>query len=238
MLQYRLHFIGQTPCVQAQSPLVGQLIFPAVPPPSQAFRRQTPPFLRFASPHLLCVFFYHILVFTAALPSFARGDYHTTVTTFAAHAPTTYTHAAATDGYGYGYGYVYLARFATMEMDHSGAGIPGGGVAGGGGAAAGAVGASTDMATSSSTPRKFSIRSNFGKARQPRSRKNRPCDACRRRKTACVITSEPPCENAPLPLSFSILCFPYSTHPQTLCCPSPAVHLHNLSLHFLSAFET
>ncbi|CAF3590032.1 hypothetical protein QX201_001997 [Fusarium graminearum] len=47
--------------------------------------------------------------------------------------------------------------------------------------------------SSSSTPRKFSIRSNFGKARQPRSRKNRPCDACRRRKTACVITSEPPC---------------------------------------------
>ncbi|KAG7421284.1 putative transcriptional regulatory protein [Fusarium oxysporum f. sp. rapae] len=53
-----------------------------------------------------------------------------------------------------------------------------------------------ERATSSSstaTPRKFSIRSNFGKARQPRSRKNRPCDACRRRKTACVITSEPPC---------------------------------------------
>ncbi|KAF4957440.1 hypothetical protein FGADI_3076, partial [Fusarium gaditjirri] len=52
-----------------------------------------------------------------------------------------------------------------------------------------------ERATSSSstaTPRKFSIRSNFGKARQPRSRKNRPCDACRRRKTACVITSEPP----------------------------------------------
>ncbi|CEI65564.1 hypothetical protein FVEN_g8825 [Fusarium venenatum] len=50
-----------------------------------------------------------------------------------------------------------------------------------------------ERATSSSTPRKFSIRSNFGKARQPRSRKNRPCDACRRRKTACVITAEPPC---------------------------------------------
>ncbi|KAF4983832.1 hypothetical protein FZEAL_838 [Fusarium zealandicum] len=44
-----------------------------------------------------------------------------------------------------------------------------------------------------STPRKFSIRSNFGRPRQPRSRKNRPCDACRRRKTACVITTEPPC---------------------------------------------
>lgn len=43
-------------------------------------------------------------------------------------------------------------------------------------------------------PRKFTIRSKFGQARKPRSRKNRPCDACRRRKTACVITSEPPCE--------------------------------------------
>ncbi|KAM6530553.1 hypothetical protein FSOLCH5_000047 [Fusarium solani] len=42
-------------------------------------------------------------------------------------------------------------------------------------------------------PRKFTIRSKFGQARKPRSRKNRPCDACRRRKTACVITSEPPC---------------------------------------------
>jgi hypothetical protein len=65
MLQYRLHIIGQTPCVQAQSPLVGQLIFPAVPPPSQAFRRQTYPFLRFASPRLVsCVVcFYHIPVF-------------------------------------------------------------------------------------------------------------------------------------------------------------------------------
>ncbi|KAM0483754.1 hypothetical protein ACHAPX_002250 [Trichoderma viride] len=42
-------------------------------------------------------------------------------------------------------------------------------------------------------PRKFTIQSQFGRARQPRSRKNRPCDACRRRKTACVIPSEPPC---------------------------------------------
>lgn len=55
-----------------------------------------------------------------------------------------------------------------------------------------------ERATSSTTPRKFSIRSNFGKARQPRSRKNRPCDACRRRKTACVITAEPPCERRPI----------------------------------------
>ncbi|KAH6609810.1 hypothetical protein Trco_003156 [Trichoderma cornu-damae] len=36
-----------------------------------------------------------------------------------------------------------------------------------------------------SRPRKFTIQSQFGRARQPRSRKNRPCDACRRRKTAC-----------------------------------------------------
>ncbi|PHH62266.1 hypothetical protein CDD82_2024 [Ophiocordyceps australis] len=42
-------------------------------------------------------------------------------------------------------------------------------------------------------PRKFVIQSTFGSARERRSRKNRPCDACRRRKTACVITSEPPC---------------------------------------------
>ncbi|KAK1246026.1 hypothetical protein MKX07_005095 [Trichoderma sp. CBMAI-0711] len=44
-----------------------------------------------------------------------------------------------------------------------------------------------------SRPRKFTIQSQFGRPRQPRSRKNRPCDACRKRKTACVITSEPPC---------------------------------------------
>ncbi|KAL2825671.1 fungal-specific transcription factor domain-containing protein [Aspergillus pseudoustus] len=42
-------------------------------------------------------------------------------------------------------------------------------------------------------PRRFKIRSSFGQARQARSRKNRPCDACRRRKTACVINVEPPC---------------------------------------------
>ncbi|GJN86449.1 hypothetical protein PLIIFM63780_010029 [Purpureocillium lilacinum] len=41
--------------------------------------------------------------------------------------------------------------------------------------------------------RKFVIQSTFGNPRERRSRKNRPCDACRRRKTACVITSEPPC---------------------------------------------
>ncbi|KAH7120265.1 fungal-specific transcription factor domain-containing protein [Dactylonectria estremocensis] len=49
----------------------------------------------------------------------------------------------------------------------------------------------TDSATRGS--RKYTIRSNFGQARQPRSRKNRPCDACRRRKTACVIADKPPC---------------------------------------------
>ncbi|KAL3459355.1 fungal-specific transcription factor domain-containing protein [Aspergillus heterothallicus] len=42
-------------------------------------------------------------------------------------------------------------------------------------------------------PRRFKIRSSFGQARQARSRKNRPCDACRRRKTACVINTAPPC---------------------------------------------
>ncbi|KJZ78658.1 hypothetical protein HIM_02049 [Hirsutella minnesotensis 3608] len=42
-------------------------------------------------------------------------------------------------------------------------------------------------------PRKFAIQSTFGNPRERRSRKNRPCDACRRRKTACVITSGPPC---------------------------------------------
>ncbi|OAA35740.1 nitrogen regulatory protein OTam [Beauveria brongniartii RCEF 3172] len=41
--------------------------------------------------------------------------------------------------------------------------------------------------------RKFTIQSSFGQARERRSRKNRPCDACRRRKTACVITDQPPC---------------------------------------------
>ncbi|UQC75251.1 uncharacterized protein CLUP02_01904 [Colletotrichum lupini] len=41
--------------------------------------------------------------------------------------------------------------------------------------------------------RRFKVPSEFGQARQSRSRKNRPCDACRKRKTACVITSTPPC---------------------------------------------
>ncbi|GJC89773.1 putative transcriptional regulatory protein C25B8.11 [Colletotrichum liriopes] len=41
--------------------------------------------------------------------------------------------------------------------------------------------------------RKFKVQSEFGNARGWRSRKNRPCDVCRRRKTACVITSTPPC---------------------------------------------
>ncbi|KAK1716053.1 fungal-specific transcription factor domain-containing protein [Colletotrichum acutatum] len=45
----------------------------------------------------------------------------------------------------------------------------------------------------SSQRRRFKVPSEFGQARQPRSRKNRPCDACRKRKTACVITSTPPC---------------------------------------------
>mgnify|MGYP005989188103 CR=1 FL=1 len=46
-------------------------------------------------------------------------------------------------------------------------------------------------------PRKYVIQSTFGNARSPRSRKNRPCDGCRTRKTACVITSEPPCKHHP-----------------------------------------
>ncbi|KAJ0418778.1 fungal-specific transcription factor domain-containing protein [Aspergillus carlsbadensis] len=47
-----------------------------------------------------------------------------------------------------------------------------------------------------STPqrrRSFKIKTKFGSARQWRSRKNPPCDACRRRKTACIIESSPPC---------------------------------------------
>ncbi|KAL3429855.1 fungal-specific transcription factor domain-containing protein [Aspergillus tetrazonus] len=41
--------------------------------------------------------------------------------------------------------------------------------------------------------RSFKIKTKFGAARQWRSRKNRPCDACRRRKTACIIETAPPC---------------------------------------------
>ncbi|KAL4794040.1 fungal-specific transcription factor domain-containing protein [Aspergillus venezuelensis] len=41
--------------------------------------------------------------------------------------------------------------------------------------------------------RSFKIRTKFGAARQWRSRKNPPCDACRRRKTACIIETVPPC---------------------------------------------
>ncbi|KAL7908462.1 hypothetical protein GGI35DRAFT_454221 [Trichoderma velutinum] len=44
-------------------------------------------------------------------------------------------------------------------------------------------------------PRKFVIQSTFGNPRRPRSRKNRPCDDCRKRKTACVIASDPPCQS-------------------------------------------
>lgn len=44
-------------------------------------------------------------------------------------------------------------------------------------------------------PRKFVIQSTFGVPRERRSRKSRPCDACRRRKTACIIAVEPPCES-------------------------------------------
>ncbi|KEF54473.1 uncharacterized protein A1O9_09640 [Exophiala aquamarina CBS 119918] len=41
--------------------------------------------------------------------------------------------------------------------------------------------------------RRFKIQSEFGNARQWRSRKSRPCDICRKRKTACVIEDRPPC---------------------------------------------
>ncbi|KAI1627936.1 fungal-specific transcription factor domain-containing protein [Exophiala viscosa] len=41
--------------------------------------------------------------------------------------------------------------------------------------------------------RRFQIHSEFGIARQRRSRKARPCDVCRKRKTACVINDRPPC---------------------------------------------
>ncbi|KAL4886063.1 fungal-specific transcription factor domain-containing protein [Aspergillus karnatakaensis] len=41
--------------------------------------------------------------------------------------------------------------------------------------------------------RSFKIKTKFGSARQWRSRKNPPCDACRRRKTACIIETAPPC---------------------------------------------
>ncbi|KAJ9272880.1 transcriptional regulator family: Fungal Specific TF [Paecilomyces variotii] len=41
--------------------------------------------------------------------------------------------------------------------------------------------------------RKIHIETRFGRARRSRSRKDRPCDACRHRKSACVITVRPPC---------------------------------------------
>ncbi|KAJ6438448.1 hypothetical protein O9K51_09040 [Purpureocillium lavendulum] len=52
--------------------------------------------------------------------------------------------------------------------------------------------ASDDVEAFSHRPA-FRVRSEFGGARQWRSRKSRPCDACRRRKTACIIESSPPC---------------------------------------------
>jgi hypothetical protein len=97
-----------------------------------------------------------------------------------------------------------------------------------------------ERATPSSTPRKFSIRSNFGKARQPRSRKNRPCDACRRRKTACVITAEPPCETRPISIHPSIQSIQFPAHYRTIGSISSSltlnkaiytyIHIHHLLL--------
>ncbi|CRK33057.1 hypothetical protein BN1708_006001 [Verticillium longisporum] len=49
------------------------------------------------------------------------------------------------------------------------------------------------MSAQAGQRRRFTIQSDFGSARQSRSRKSRPCDACRKRKTACVIRSAPPC---------------------------------------------
>ncbi|GKT44730.1 uncharacterized protein ColSpa_04911 [Colletotrichum spaethianum] len=46
--------------------------------------------------------------------------------------------------------------------------------------------------TCSSKRRRFKVQSEFGNARGWRSRKNRPCDVCRKRKTVCVITTAPP----------------------------------------------
>ncbi|KAL4874957.1 fungal-specific transcription factor domain-containing protein [Aspergillus karnatakaensis] len=80
-------------------------------------------------------------------------------------------------------------------------------------------------------PRRFKVRSSFGQTRQPRSRKNRPCDVCRRRKTACVINGEPPCVFC---RSRGLVCqsvttthsrrhLPSSTSPR----PAPAVAIHN-----------
>lgn len=63
---------------------------------------------------------------------------------------------------------------------------------------------STNGSTRDARRRKFKVQSEFGNARQWRSRKNRPCDVCRKRKTVCVITSEPPCK----PYQFLILCCP------------------------------
>lgn len=65
-------------------------------------------------------------------------------------------------------------------------------------------------------PRKFTIQSQFGRARLPRSRKNRPCDACRRRKTACVIPSEPPCKSGLS--SLPVVALPGPLHPSGVRC--------------------
>ncbi|KUJ15951.1 uncharacterized protein LY89DRAFT_735093 [Mollisia scopiformis] len=54
--------------------------------------------------------------------------------------------------------------------------------------------------------RKIKIDTRFGNARESRSRKDRPCDACRLRKSACVIAVKPPCrfcELRALPCTFT-----------------------------------
>lgn len=48
--------------------------------------------------------------------------------------------------------------------------------------------------------RKIKLETRHGASRESRSRKDRPCDACRSRKSACVIAVKPPCK-VPFPQS-------------------------------------
>ncbi|KAM5368946.1 hypothetical protein ACJZ2D_009255 [Fusarium nematophilum] len=52
---------------------------------------------------------------------------------------------------------------------------------------------STDIESSACRGPAFRVRSEFGGSRTWRSRKSRPCDTCRGRKTACIIETAPPC---------------------------------------------
>ncbi|KAG0651918.1 putative transcriptional regulatory [Hyphodiscus hymeniophilus] len=67
--------------------------------------------------------------------------------------------------------------------------------------------------------RQIRLDTQFGGARQSRSRKNRPCDICRNRKTACVIAVEPPCR---LCTSRGLECsFSSKPKPKTRSNPQP-----------------